>query len=90
LGLLDFLEPFSAPDKKFWKKGVGETDRLTAPGERFSAEFCPALADSSRHKTLEKPAGFSLPDQSLVPLKSRPGLRPSRVSFASLRQLTTR
>jgi len=38
--------------------------------------------------------GFSaenpLPDQSLVPLKSRPGLRPPGVSFASLRQLTTR
>ena len=35
-------------------------------------------------------AGNPLPDQSLVPLKSRTGLRPSRASFASLRQLTTR
>ncbi|MBQ2761476.1 MAG: hypothetical protein IJE96_06120 [Mailhella sp.] len=58
--------------------------------ERVAALLCFSSPDSSRRKILEKPAGFSPPDQSLVPLKSRPGIRPSGVSFASLRQLTTR
>ena len=75
-----------------WAAEVGSAgDRGGLAGlRRVAALSSLASPDSSRRTTLEKPAGFSPPDQSLVPLKSRAGLRPSRVSFASLRQLTTR